>query len=118
VLPFEFLEASFAAPTRPSVTGGPSGVADACVAARARWFLPYAHGFDGLASASKDAIVDEVASALAARRAATSVVALEPGGRVFRLGSAPNERPDDDERLCGVPASSCYARPFCRSTSS
>jgi hypothetical protein len=79
VLPFEFLAAAFAKPTRPSVTGGPHGAADACVAARARWFLPYAHGFDGLASSSKDAIVEDVASALAARRAATSVVRWNPG---------------------------------------
>ena len=79
VLPFEFLATAFATPARPSITAGPRGVADACVAARARWYLPYAHGFDGLVCSSKDAIVDDVASALAARRAATSVVRWNPG---------------------------------------
>jgi hypothetical protein len=43
------------------------------------------HVFHGLTSASKDAIVADVASALAARRAATSVVRWNPGD-VFSPG--------------------------------
>src|SRR4029077_1670492 len=45
VVPFDLLANALANPNPPSMTAGPDGVADACVAARARWYLPYAHGF-------------------------------------------------------------------------
>ncbi|TQF17518.1 MBL fold metallo-hydrolase [Myxococcus llanfairpwllgwyngyllgogerychwyrndrobwllllantysiliogogogochensis] len=37
-----------------SATAGPSGVAEVCAAAGARWFMPYANGFEGVGSAIRD----------------------------------------------------------------
>ncbi|MCY1003611.1 MBL fold metallo-hydrolase [Myxococcus sp. MISCRS1] len=37
-----------------SATAGPAGVAQVCAAAGARWFLPYANGFEGVGRAIQD----------------------------------------------------------------
>jgi hypothetical protein len=56
-LPFSRLEQlyrTFRSGGLPSTTAGPAGVADACVAAQARFFLPYAHGFEGVGKSIRD----------------------------------------------------------------
>jgi L-ascorbate metabolism protein UlaG (beta-lactamase superfamily) len=64
-----------------SVTAGPRGVAEACAAARATWFLPYAHGFSGLDAdpPHEGEAVRAVREQLAARGAPTRVHAWRPG---------------------------------------
>lgn len=72
---------------RASMTNGPDGVAAACEAAGARFFLPYAHGFSGLGqppmseegSGGERAATDAVRQAIAARELATAVIDWVPG---------------------------------------
>lgn len=49
------LHAQLRAGTLPSTTAGPAGVASFCAAAGARWFLPYANGFEGVGVPISDA---------------------------------------------------------------
>jgi hypothetical protein len=84
-LPFE--ELSGYLNTRASITAGPSGVADVCDAAQARWFLPYAHGFHGVGKPAPSlggGMSETVALAalereLTARRVATKILRWNPG---------------------------------------
>ena len=81
----------------PYVTAGVEGVADICEAASARYFLPYAHGFQrecqpitdvGLGERSEAESLRRVAAALAARRAATRAEAWNVGDCAsFRSGA-------------------------------
>lgn len=85
---------------RGSMTSGPTGLAEICEAAQARWFAPYAHGFSGLGqsprsnegSMSESAIVAEVAGALSARGVATEIVAWTPGDRIEWRDRRPHVR--------------------------
>lgn len=65
----------------PSITFGPRGVAEACRAAGARWFLPYAHGFAGLGSVPRSEHGDLLAVERALREldVPTRVVDWRPG---------------------------------------
>ena len=78
-----------------SMTSGPRGLAEICEAAKARWFLPYAHGFAGLGKdpSSPESRDDEtqlrsaVSEALAERKVATEILAWNPGDRmIWRKG--------------------------------
>jgi L-ascorbate metabolism protein UlaG (beta-lactamase superfamily) len=69
-----------------SMTLGPNGVAEACRIARARYFLPYAHGFSGIATSPRGesgpgeaGLFSDVTGALARSRAATRAVEWKPG---------------------------------------
>jgi hypothetical protein len=93
VLPFDRLRqlnARLRAGTLPSTTAGPAGVASFCAAAGARWFLPYANGFEGvgvpisdvgwgLQEPSEAALLAEVARRLAELGAPTRAVAWNAG---------------------------------------
>ncbi|HEY1623282.1 MAG TPA: MBL fold metallo-hydrolase [Streptosporangiaceae bacterium] len=94
-LPFDRLQQIFADRQKgriESITFGPSGVADACAAAQARYFLPYAHGFRGLgedpigepsgAALSEASLVGEVKEAMRHRSPATQVASWHPGASV------------------------------------
>jgi hypothetical protein len=98
-VPFELLRAHRA--QRQSITNGPRGIAAACRAAGARYFLPYAHGFGGLhvepASAeskvSERAAVAAVRAELARCGATTEVLEWHPGDVLrWRDGAAIVER--------------------------
>jgi L-ascorbate metabolism protein UlaG (beta-lactamase superfamily) len=89
-LPFSRLEEIFresAAGRAKSMTLGPEGVAEACRVARARYFLPYAHGFSGLGRDPLSAegpgresdVVSRVVEGLAARGGTTQVLSWLPG---------------------------------------
>jgi L-ascorbate metabolism protein UlaG (beta-lactamase superfamily) len=86
-LPFERLQQIFAERQKgrsASMTFGPSGIAEACSAAQARYFLPYAHGFRGVGLdpvriASEAAVLAEVEQALRHRTPRTQVVRWFPG---------------------------------------
>jgi hypothetical protein len=72
---------------RGSMTLGPSGIADACAAARARYFLPYAHGFSGLGLPPRSAeggiseaeSLRRIATALRKRDLQTRLIEWNPG---------------------------------------
>lgn len=73
-----------------SVTSGVSGVADICAISRARYFLPYAHGFGGIGNdvdhprtrgRRLPGYVRQVRDLLAAREVRTKVVDWKPGDR-------------------------------------
>ncbi len=84
-LPFDELRARRA--TRGSMTSGPRGLAAACKAAGARWFLPYAHGFRGLglppvsveSGTSEAEAVGQIRDELARTGGATEVIEWNPG---------------------------------------
>jgi L-ascorbate metabolism protein UlaG (beta-lactamase superfamily) len=92
-LPFDRLRelhAQLGAGTLPSTTAGPPGVASFCAAAGARWFAPYANGFEGAGvpisdvgwgenEPSEAALLAEVERRLAELGAATRTVAWSPG---------------------------------------
>jgi hypothetical protein len=90
VLPFERLQQEMRErrerPAR-SVTLGPAGVAEACAAAQARYFLPYAHGFRGLGDPAYCKGIDREEAALLAAMsklltgtgATTQVIPWAPG---------------------------------------
>jgi L-ascorbate metabolism protein UlaG (beta-lactamase superfamily) len=95
-LPFERLQQIFAERARGqalSMTFGPRGIADACAAAQARYFLPYAHGFRGIGvdptddspEASQLARVDEE---LRHRSAGTRVAGWYPGSSVALISGS------------------------------
>jgi L-ascorbate metabolism protein UlaG (beta-lactamase superfamily) len=89
-LPFDRLQQIFADRQRghiESITFGPSGVAEACAAAQARYFLPYAHGFRGLGvdpigEPSEASLLKEVEEAVRHRSPGTHVVGWYPGASV------------------------------------
>jgi L-ascorbate metabolism protein UlaG (beta-lactamase superfamily) len=62
-----------------SVTLGEAGVAEACAAAGARYFLPYAHMFAGLGVDADGGALDGVSRELERRGVATRAVAWNPG---------------------------------------
>jgi hypothetical protein len=85
-----------------SITSGPDGVARACAAAQARWFLPYAHGFSGLHRDPVDAEVDmsehdvlvQVREAFALHGTPTEILQWSPGDVLrWRDGRPSVERP-------------------------
>ena len=91
-LPFSQLEAIHQAQRAGleiSTTLGPEGIAEACEIARARYFLPYAHGFHGLGKdpvspeqqgrVKESEILTRVAKALRTRNVRTEVVGWKPG---------------------------------------
>jgi glyoxylase-like metal-dependent hydrolase (beta-lactamase superfamily II) len=96
VLPFERLRelhAQLGAGTLPSTTAGPAGVASFCAAVGARWFAPYANGFEGVGAPISDvgwgekepseaALLGEVERRLAELGAATRTIAWNPGDAV------------------------------------
>lgn len=92
-LPFERLQQIFAGREKgrsASMTFGPSGIAEACSAAQARYFLPYAHGFRGvgldpLRSASEASVLAEVKEALQHRSPRTQVIGWHPGSSATLL---------------------------------
>jgi len=74
----------------PSTTAGPEGIAQACAAARARYYLPYADGFAGVGRAISDtgwgageepeqASVARIRALLAGRKVKTSALDWNPG---------------------------------------
>jgi hypothetical protein len=97
-VPFQDLQ-EFAR-ARGSMTLGPKGIAEACEAAQARFFLPYAHGFNGLGldpvstegTHSETTILDRVRAELAERKVATEVVAWAPGDAMHFIGGRPEIR--------------------------
>ncbi|WP_257448044.1 MBL fold metallo-hydrolase [Archangium lipolyticum] len=81
-LPFERLRAMYAENAGGrwlSMTLGGPGVAEACIAAQARYFLPYAHMFRGLGRDAEDDTLAGIRAGLAQRGAATEVLAWNPG---------------------------------------
>lgn len=80
-LPFGQLQAVVGGP-RQSITLGVDGVAAACEAAEARYFLPYAHGFRGLgedpSSPEAGLSESEMLAQLRPRLGATSTHAWRP----------------------------------------
>jgi L-ascorbate metabolism protein UlaG (beta-lactamase superfamily) len=70
-----------------STTLGPGGLAEVCEIARARYFMPYAHGFKGVGKEPRSTegylteaeALDQLREQLALRRTATEVVAWNPG---------------------------------------
>ncbi|HEX4457599.1 MAG TPA: MBL fold metallo-hydrolase, partial [Polyangia bacterium] len=70
-----------------STTLGPLGLAEVCEIARARYFMPYAHGFNGIGMDPRSTeghqtearALDRLREQLTARRVATQVVAWSPG---------------------------------------
>lgn len=82
VLPFERLEQAhrerIAGRVR-SITLGPEGVARACQAAGARYFLPYAHGFHGLGVDVDAAMNDALHTAWRDQGVEAELVAWNPG---------------------------------------
>lgn len=76
------------------MTLGSSGVAEACRVAGARYFLPYAHGFDGLGRdpvstegrVTEDGLLADVAKALEAQGGATTIVSWKPGDAALLAG--------------------------------
>lgn len=93
----------------PSVTGGTRGAAAACVAARASYYLPYAHGFEGVGApiagnpfsgAPEAALLDDLDRDLRAAGASTRIVRWNPGdvacptdGRLDLLRAPPGHVP-------------------------
>jgi hypothetical protein len=63
------------------MTLGPDGIAEACHAIEARYFLPYAHGYSGLcvSPTSEEAVAQSVASEIALRGRRTTVREWRPG---------------------------------------
>jgi L-ascorbate metabolism protein UlaG (beta-lactamase superfamily) len=95
-IPFEQLELLYQqlrAGTLSSTTAGPEGIAAACAAARARFFLPYAHGFQGIGTPiadvgwnrgdpSEDTMLARLRAALRrGKHADTQVIDWSPGDR-------------------------------------
>jgi len=88
-VPFEYLPGYFR--SAKSITSGPRGLAEICEAAKARWFLPYAHGFAGLgrdpsgseSEHSESRLCAAVARALSDRKVSTEVLAWSPGDRMI-----------------------------------
>jgi L-ascorbate metabolism protein UlaG (beta-lactamase superfamily) len=80
-LPFERVRAAFLGRDRgfASMTLGERGVAEVCVAARARYFLPYAHMFEGLGVHADSSSLDGVQRGLDQLGATTRVIAWNPG---------------------------------------
>lgn len=81
-LPFERVRSAFLgqrAGRIDSMTLGEAGVAEACAAARARYFLPYAHMFAGIGIDVDGAALDRVRRELARLGAPTEAVAWNPG---------------------------------------
>jgi L-ascorbate metabolism protein UlaG (beta-lactamase superfamily) len=93
-LPFSRLQAlyaEYAAGTLPFTTAGPDGVAAACEAAGARYFLPYAHGFEALGKPVTDIgwsdgqepseaeICGRLEAEIRSRKGRTEVRSWEPG---------------------------------------
>jgi hypothetical protein len=85
------------ASTLPSTTAGPDGTADVCVAAGARWYLPYANGFEGVggpirdigwgsSEPSEDDAVARTSAELTARSAPTRAHSWRPGDAAFKDG--------------------------------
>lgn len=70
-----------------STTLGPAGLAEVCEIARARYFMPYAHGFKGIGREPRSTegylteaeALDRLREHLALGRTATEVVAWNPG---------------------------------------
>jgi L-ascorbate metabolism protein UlaG (beta-lactamase superfamily) len=93
VLPLGLLRdlfARFEAGRLPSTTAGPSGIAEICAAAGARYFLPYAHGYQGEMAPITDVgwgegepaeavLLAALARELAARGAGTRVARWDVG---------------------------------------
>jgi hypothetical protein len=109
-LPFDELESLFRryeAGVHEETTAGIEGAARACAAAGARFFLPYAHGFEGVGApitdvgwgageASEATLLGELAGALRAVGASTRVAAWTVGaraeiGRSLRIESLARE---------------------------
>jgi hypothetical protein len=74
-----------------SVTLGAKGVAGACVAAKARYCLPYAHGFRAIGEdprspeagrVSEDQVIHQVHTELAALGGSTNLLAWKPGDSI------------------------------------
>jgi L-ascorbate metabolism protein UlaG (beta-lactamase superfamily) len=89
-LPFDRIQQIFADRQRgliASMTFGPHGIAEACSAAQARYFLPYAHGFRGVGvdpvgNSSEASLLSEVEEALRHRSPGTRVAGWYPGSSV------------------------------------
>jgi L-ascorbate metabolism protein UlaG (beta-lactamase superfamily) len=79
---------------REMMTLGPSGVAEACRVAGARYFLPYAHGFGGLgrdpvstkSGITEKALLADVTKALKAQGGATTILSWKPGDAALLSG--------------------------------
>jgi L-ascorbate metabolism protein UlaG (beta-lactamase superfamily) len=81
-LPFEQLRAIFLAQQAgrmQSMTLGVGGVANACLAAQARYALPYAHMFEGIGVNADADLVEGVRSRLVPRGGTTEVLSWNPG---------------------------------------
>jgi L-ascorbate metabolism protein UlaG (beta-lactamase superfamily) len=85
------------ASTLPSVTPGPEGIAEVCAAARARHYLPYGNGFEGLGRPIRDVgmnigepseaeALGRLRGFLAERTSATVAVDWNPGDHVTPRG--------------------------------
>lgn len=91
-LPFELMRQHRASLS--IITSGPSGLACACKAAGARYFLPYAHGFNGLFttpsseedSHTEDHAVAKLREELVRIDCQTRVVEWHPGDAAFWTG--------------------------------
>ncbi|HEY1623283.1 MAG TPA: MBL fold metallo-hydrolase [Streptosporangiaceae bacterium] len=89
-LPFDRLQQIFADREKgriESMTLGPSGIAGACAAAQARYFLPYAQGFRGIGvdpvgDPSEASILAEVEEEMRHRSPGTQVTGWYPGSSV------------------------------------
>jgi L-ascorbate metabolism protein UlaG (beta-lactamase superfamily) len=84
VLPFSHLESIWRTKAKQSSTLGPSGIVEACRAAKARYYLPYADGFAGIGRPSRSGESRTSGSAtaearLAALLAPTQYVSWLPG---------------------------------------
>ncbi len=77
-----------------STTAGPAGIAAICAAAGARYFLPYADGFEGVGKPISDvswgegepseaAISADIAARIARRRTLTKTLSWRPGDAAF-----------------------------------
>ncbi|MFY0528770.1 MBL fold metallo-hydrolase [Archangium gephyra] len=81
-LPFERLQAMHQQAREgalPSMTLGTRGVAQACAAAQARYFLPYAHMFQGIGQDADADLLAEVRAGLLQQGASTEALAWNPG---------------------------------------
>jgi L-ascorbate metabolism protein UlaG (beta-lactamase superfamily) len=100
-LPFARLEELWALRTQgqlPSTTAGISGLPVLCASAQARYYLPYANGFQGagapisdigwgLGEAGEDACVERVCAGLAANGAGTRALTWRPGDAALFNGN-------------------------------
>jgi hypothetical protein len=77
----------------PSVTAGPEGIAKGCVASKAKYFLPYANGFQGIGrkiedvgwggnDPSEESLLKEISSNIGTLKGATTICEWNPGDHV------------------------------------